>query len=125
ENTPAGTAIASWDAGVIGYFSDRPVVNLDGVVNSFEWEEARHRAPDATGAFLEKRDVHLVVNHGEVANGEDPQIQHNVDHLWGAGTRVRQLHREEYIYSGTAGGVSGTRTMATFVYGVGDVSLTG
>ena len=45
ENTPAGTAIASWDAGVIGYFSDRPVVNLDGVVNSFEWKDALDNAP--------------------------------------------------------------------------------
>jgi hypothetical protein len=33
-NLPAGTIIGSSDSGVIGYFSQRPVVNLDGLVNS-------------------------------------------------------------------------------------------
>ena len=31
---PPASGLASWDAGVLGYFSHRPVVNLDGVVNS-------------------------------------------------------------------------------------------
>ena len=116
DNTAPGTVIASWDAGVIGYFSDRPVVNLDGVVNSFEWEEAGHHAPEATGAFLRARDVKLIVNHGALVNGEDPDIERNVQDLLGPDARVRQLHRDEYVYSGRAGGVSGTRRMATFVY---------
>jgi hypothetical protein len=116
DNTAPGTVIASWDAGVIGYFSDRPVVNLDGVVNSFEWEEARHHAPAATAAFLNERHVQLIVNHGALANGEDPDIERNVAGFFGRDVQVRQLHREEYVYSGSAGGVSGTRRMATFVY---------
>jgi hypothetical protein len=123
DNMPADTVIASWDAGVIGYFSDRPVVNLDGVVNSFEWEEARHHAPLATRAFLDARKVDVVVNHGELRDEEDPDIQRSVDALWGPGTRVRQVHREEFVYSGTTGGRSGTRRMATFVHLV-DVSST-
>jgi hypothetical protein len=119
QNTPAGTAIASWDAGVIGYFSDRPVVNLDGVVNSFEWKDARDHAPDATRRFLDDRHVQLVVNHGELVDGEDPDIHRNVDGLWGAGTPLTQRHRVEYVYSGHSGGRSGTRPMASFVYAVG------
>ena len=116
DNTAPDTVIASWDAGIIGYFSDRPVVNLDGVVNSFEWEEARDHAPEATAAFLAERHVELIVNHGGLANGEDPDIEQNVRGLLGPSAHVRQLHRDEYVYSGRAGGVSGTRRMATFVY---------
>jgi hypothetical protein len=116
DNTPPGTVIASWDAGIIGYFADRPVVNLDGVVNSFEWEEARHDAPGATTHFVLDRHVTMIVNHGELANAEDPEILRNLQDLLGPDVRIQQLHREEYIYAGTAGGTSGTRRMATFVY---------
>ena len=113
DNTPADTVIASWDAGVIGYFSDRPVVNLDGVVNSFEWEAALHHAPDATRQFLLEREAFTIVNHDELSNDTD----NRVSALYGTHD-LREIHREEYVYSGTAGGVSGTRTMATFIYRV-------
>ena len=38
---PEGSAIGSWDAGVVGYFSRFPVVNLDGLVNSYDYFRAR------------------------------------------------------------------------------------
>ena len=38
---PEGSTVGSWDAGVIGYFSDFPVVNLDGLVNSYDYMRAR------------------------------------------------------------------------------------
>ena len=59
------------------------------------------------------------MNHGELVDGEDPDIHHNVDGLWGPGTPLTQRHREEYVYSGHAGGRSGTRRMASFVYEIG------
>ena len=37
---PAGSVVGSWDAGVVGYFSHFPVVNLDGLVNSHEYLRA-------------------------------------------------------------------------------------
>ena len=119
DNTPPGTVIASWDAGVIGFFSDRPVVNLDGVVNSFEWKDALDNQPEATRAFLDERGVQFIVNHGDLVNGEDPDIHRDVDRLYGPGTPITQRHRIEYVYSGSAGGRSGTRRMATFIYEVG------
>ena len=39
---PEGSVIGSWDAGVIGYFSRFPVVNLDGLVNSYDHLRAHH-----------------------------------------------------------------------------------
>ena len=37
---PAGTLVGSWDSGAIGYFSRLPVMNLDGMVNSYGYKEA-------------------------------------------------------------------------------------
>ena len=39
---PEGSVIGSWDADVIGYFLHFPVVNLDGLVNSYDHFNARH-----------------------------------------------------------------------------------
>ena len=33
---PDGAVVGSWDSGVVGYFADRPVVNLDGLVNGYD-----------------------------------------------------------------------------------------
>ena len=41
---PEGSVVGSWDAGVIGYFSRFPVVNLDGLVNSYDYFHARYIA---------------------------------------------------------------------------------
>ena len=34
---PDGAVVGSWDAGTVGYFSDFPVVNLDGLVNNYDF----------------------------------------------------------------------------------------
>lgn len=34
---PEGSVIGSWDSGVVGYFSRFPVVNLDGLMNSYDY----------------------------------------------------------------------------------------
>ena len=45
---PEESVVGSWDAGVIGYFSRYPVVNLDGLVNSYEYLRARREGTRAT-----------------------------------------------------------------------------
>ena len=41
---PEGSIVGSWDAGVIGYFSRFPVVELGGLVNSYEYLRSADRA---------------------------------------------------------------------------------
>jgi len=36
-HTPPESRCATWDAGVIGYFAHRPVINLDGLVNTYDF----------------------------------------------------------------------------------------
>jgi hypothetical protein len=37
ENLPSDAICASWNAGQIGYFSDRTVINLDGLINGVDY----------------------------------------------------------------------------------------
>ena len=37
---PEDTLVGSWDSGVVGYFSRSPVMNLDGLVNSYDYKRA-------------------------------------------------------------------------------------
>ena len=41
---PDDSVIGSWDAGVTGYFSRFPVVNLDGLMNTYDYMRARREA---------------------------------------------------------------------------------
>ena len=118
-NLPEDTVLGSWDAGVVGYFADQPVMNLDGVVGSFEYLEA---SEDGTqGDFLRDRDLAYVVNHGALVDGEDPAIHDAVADLLGedAADELTQEHRVEFTYSGTTSGGYGSAPsdqMAVFLY---------
>ncbi len=48
---PEDSVVGSWDAGVIGYFSRFPVVNLDGVVNSYEYMRLNEDMRPAQGKW--------------------------------------------------------------------------
>ncbi len=55
---PEDARIASWNAGTIAYLAGRKVVNLDGLVNSWEYfEQERH---DVCGYWRQQRITHLV-----------------------------------------------------------------
>lgn len=109
DHLPADAVVGSGDAGVIGYFTERPVVNLDGLVNSYEWYDAKHDAPGATSAFLAEAGVTHVANHGDLVDGDDPIMRAVMDVLLGSdrGSTMRLLHVEE---------ASGDRPYGTLVY---------
>ena len=51
---PEDSVVGSWDAGVIGYFSRFPVVNLDGLVNSYGYFHATNVERDGYPDLREK-----------------------------------------------------------------------
>ncbi len=71
-NTPKGTVLGSWDAGVIGYYSQRHVINLDGVANSYAYYQAARDGQ--VGRFLADRDIAGFVNLGTPQRGQDPSV---------------------------------------------------
>jgi hypothetical protein len=114
-NLPDDAVIASWDAGVLGSFTDQPVVNLDGVVNSGEFADAV--AAGTEGAFLRAEGVTHIANHGALVDGDDPTARALVDDIFGAptGDEMDLVHLDEFTYAGsTTRSTSGA--MALFVY---------
>ena len=121
---PEGAVLASWDAGVVGYFAERPVVNLDGVVNSYEYYRATREG--RVGAFLAEDGVGYIVNHGEDVEGEDPSIRPWLERTFGDATAAAAevVHLEPFVFSGSTTGSEGRQTgrrdMAVFVYELPD-----
>jgi len=119
-NLPADAVLASWDAGVVGYFSHRSVINLDGVANSNEYYQAARQS--GLGRFLTDRSVDGIVNHGIPVDGEDPTIRAFISGVFGpeAASAATMEHAWPFIYSGettgSSGSSSGTRNLAVFLY---------
>jgi hypothetical protein len=66
ENLPKSAVIAATDAGLVSYFGERPTVNLDGLINNFEYQDVLRDKNVA--AYLDgKRVTHLVVRDGGAA----------------------------------------------------------
>ena len=57
---PEDTLVGSWDGGAIGYFSRLPVVNLDGLANSYEYKEALEEG--SAGAFSRRHGISHFAN---------------------------------------------------------------
>lgn len=120
-NLPPDAVLASWDAGAVGYFSHRRVINIDGVVNSIEFHDALQQGTAAR--FLRCRGVGFVTNHGPA--GGDPAIVALIGRMYGedAAASAQAIYDEPFVYSGTTTGSAGTdssgeRTMGMYVYAV-------
>ncbi len=108
-NTGPTDVFASWDAGAIGYFSGRSVINLDGVVNSHRYYDARREGAAAVRRFLSCERLRFVVNHGADVGGEDPDIRRFIEQVYGpeiaAASRV--VYTRPFSYSGVIAGDDG------------------
>jgi hypothetical protein len=118
EELPPDAVLGSWDAGVVGYFTDQPIMNLDGVVNSFEWLDARREG--RTSEFLRDRDLGFTVNHAAIGeDGQDESIRDDVAGLLDEETAegITLVHREEFTYTGRVEGTGDVSDeWAVFVY---------
>jgi hypothetical protein len=60
NHTPPGTVLACVDAGLIGYFSERPVINLDGKANGYEY--LRYLRDGDVDAYLAAHNTAYIIN---------------------------------------------------------------
>jgi hypothetical protein len=124
DNLPADAVVASWDAGVVGYYADRHVVNIDGVVNSLAYY--RTMGDGSYTAFLRCERVGYIVNHGTDDGGRDPDIDKLIADLYGrnAAESATVIERVPFTYSGTTnnGGfeLGDTHHLAVHVYEIPD-----
>ncbi len=61
RNTDVNVVFAMKDAGNFGYFSERPVINLDGVVNNLEYQEVLR--DKHLKEYLRSRGVRFIAQH--------------------------------------------------------------
>ena len=69
---PEDSVVGSWDAGVIGYFSRYPVVNLDGVVNSYDYLRAQREGTAAT--FYRRYGITHFANTWTITKGTEVHV---------------------------------------------------
>lgn len=63
ENTSPDTVLAAWNAGQLGYFSNRKVINLDGVINSLDYYERVLRGSVPMSQYLAENNVDYIVDY--------------------------------------------------------------
>ncbi len=66
---PPGEKVGSWNAGMLGYFSHQPVVNLDGLVNDLGFYRRVVKAGDLEG-YLRDENINWLCDQG---CGHDPR----------------------------------------------------
>lgn len=68
EHYAPTTVFAAWNAGQLGYFSDRTFINLDGVINSFDYYDRVLKGNVALTDYLADNDVAYVVDYATYAS---------------------------------------------------------
>lgn len=60
-NLPQDAVLAGWDVGIVGYYSRPRLINLDGLVNSFDYLQHLQRGEGID--FLDKQNVAYIVQY--------------------------------------------------------------
>jgi len=63
ENSPPDTVFASWNAGQLGFFSNRTFINLDGVINNVDYYERVLHGSTRLTDYLSENKVEYIVDY--------------------------------------------------------------
>lgn len=62
EHLPKDAMLSATDSGVIAFFSERPTVNLDGLINSFDYLECVQEGGGRVEEYLERKGVDYLLD---------------------------------------------------------------
>lgn len=65
ENLPSDAVLAAWDAGQLGYFSEQPLINLDGLANSFDYFREVLDGPVPLEDYLVAEGVDYIIDRSD------------------------------------------------------------
>jgi hypothetical protein len=85
EHAPADTILASWNAGLLGYFTNRPTINLDGLVNTIEYARSLLSGKLDVVRYLREQRVDYVIDWvvpGDVLPALEPVVVFEVHPGW-------------------------------------------
>ncbi len=93
---PDDSVVGSWDAGVVGYFSRFPVVNLDGLVNSYDYLHATNAIKKGYADWRDKfKPIYLEFGINHFANMTGWELR---DHLLYQGIYYRDSSPLSPVY---------------------------
>jgi len=73
EHTPPGAVVGVFDAGAIGFFSERRIVNLDGLANSYDYL-LNFRIPNRFADYFKQENMtHFLVREAGLTNLSEVQ----------------------------------------------------
>jgi len=76
QNSPPDTIFAAWNAGQLGYFSDRTFINLDGVINNVDYYRRVLQGPVLLTDYLVENKVDYIVDYDSYSSIPDFQVIH-------------------------------------------------
>ena len=77
EHLPGDVRLASWNAGIFGYFSDRTVINLDGLINGTEYYQQVINGSKPWTEYVKEQNVDFLIDYERfyVTSPEFPVVQ--------------------------------------------------
>jgi hypothetical protein len=96
ENFPPDTIFASWNAGQLGFFSNRTFINLDGVINNVDYYERVLRGSNSLADYLSENNVDYVVDYATYGTIPDFQTVHTfpIDDGSGRSIQIWQISQQ-------------------------------
>jgi hypothetical protein len=97
ENSPPDTVFASWNAGQLGFFSNRTVINLDGLINNIDYYERVLLGPVPLADYLVENKVDYIVDYSIYHPIPDYPVVHTFPlndetgrsiHIWQVSSRL-------------------------------------
>lgn len=88
-NSAPDTVFAAWNAGQLSFFSDRTVINLDGVINSVDYYERVLVGPTSLTDYLVENNVDFIVDYDTYGSLPDFPVEHTFPINDGSGRSIR------------------------------------
>ena len=89
ENSPPDTIFASWNAGQLGFFSDRMFINLDGVINNVDYYERVLVGSTPLTDYLFENKVDYIVDYAVYSAIPDFEVVHHFPINDGSGRSIQ------------------------------------
>ena len=88
ENSSPDTVFASWNAGQLGFFSDRTFINLDGLINNVDYYERVLQGSTPLTDYLMENNVDFIVDYAIYASIPDFPVVHTFPLNDGSGRSI-------------------------------------